>query len=317
MSRPLAIKSKLHVRNRNREPYDLSALTALTPELKPYIIANKYGEASVNFSHPQAIKLLNTSILKHYYGVHYWTFSDDNLCPPIPGRADYIHHIADLLAASNFGVLPEGKQVTCFDLGVGASCIYPILGVVDYDWNFIASDISPASIASSQAIVDANKCLKGKVDCRLQKRAQDYFYGVLNREESVDMVICNPPFHSSVEEAEKGNRRKVKHLTGKSAEEVLLNFAGIHNELVCDGGERQFIHNMMKESAKFSKNSFWFSTLVSKKSHLKGIYKRLETMSVTRVETIPMGTGNKSSRMLAWTFLTELEQLAWRASRWQ
>ena len=28
-------------------------------------------------------------------------FPNENLCPPIPGRADYIHHIADLLSINN------------------------------------------------------------------------------------------------------------------------------------------------------------------------------------------------------------------------
>ena len=90
-------KSRLHFRNKNRDKYDLGALITSNPELKNYIIPNKFGVKSVDFSNPLAVKILNKALLNHYYGIKNWEFPDENLCPPIPGRADYIHHIADLL----------------------------------------------------------------------------------------------------------------------------------------------------------------------------------------------------------------------------
>ncbi len=74
---------------------------------------------------------------------------------------------------------------------------------------------------------------------------------------------------------------------------------------------------MIRESEKFSKNCYWFSTLVSKQSNLKGIYKSLEKYEAIRIKTIPMGTGNKSSRIVAWTFLSKEEQKEWRETRWK
>ena len=310
------VKSRLHSRNKNREKYDLMALTTSNPELKNYIIPNKSGEDSVDFSNPVAVRLLNKALLNHYYGIKYWEFPNENLCPPIPGRADYIHHIADLLAESNFGRIPTGNKITCLDVGTGASCIYPIIGVTEYGWKFIGSDIDPKSIASAQHIVNANASLKDKIECRLQKNPKDVFYGILDKEEKIDLMMCNPPFHASVEDAQEGTRRKIKNLSGKKVKTPELNFAGISHELICDGGESKFIQNMIGESKKFSKNCFWFSTLVSKQSNLKGIYTLLETIEAHKIRTIPMGTGNKSSRIVAWTFLSRLEQKAWRETRW-
>ena len=43
--------------------------------------------------------MLNRAILMHHYGVKSWDIPAGYLCPPIPGRADYIHSVADLLAA--------------------------------------------------------------------------------------------------------------------------------------------------------------------------------------------------------------------------
>ncbi|MET2985489.1 23S rRNA (adenine(1618)-N(6))-methyltransferase RlmF [Aureibaculum conchae] len=309
-------KSNLHPRNKNRERYDLKVLVNSNPELAAFVKPNKYGDDSIDFSNPKAIKILNRALLHHYYDIKNWNFPDENLCPPIPGRADYIHHMADLLCEHNFGKIPTGNKITCLDIGIGASCIYPILGATEYGWNFIGSDIDSKSIASSQQIIDANLSLKGKVSFRLQENPKDVFYGILTREDKIDISICNPPFHASIEDARRGTQRKVKNLSGKKVKTPQLNFAGIYNELVCDGGESKFITNMVRESKKFGKNCYWFSTLVSKQSNLNQIYKALDGFNAIEVKTIPMGTGNKSSRIVAWTFLSKLEQKEWKLTRW-
>lgn len=310
-------KVRLHIRNKNREKYDLDALIIAVPELKNHIKPNKYGADSVDFANPVAVKLLNKGLLSHYYGVANWDFPDENLVPPIPGRADYIHYMADLLGQTNFGEIPTGDKITVLDIGVGANCIYPIIGVTEYGWNFIGSDIDPQSIESATKIVASNLSLEGKIECRLQENPTAIFEGIINADEKIDFTICNPPFHSSTEEAEKGSRRKVKNLSGKKVKRPELNFAGLSNELVCEGGEHTFIHNMIKESEQFATNCYWFTTLVSKKSNLKGIYKVLNEMEATGIKTIPIGTGNKSSRIIAWPFLSKEEQKEWRETRWK
>ncbi len=310
-------KVRLHPRNKNRERYDLPGLIHITPELRNYITLNTYGTESVDFSNPGAVKLLNTALLHHYYGITYWKFPDENLCPPIPGRADYIHYMADLLAENNFGKIPTGDKITGLDVGVGASCIYPIIGVTEYGWNFIGSDINPKSISSSQQIVNANAPLKGKIECRLQKNKKDIFTGILTNADKIECTVCNPPFHSSVEDAQEGTRRKIMNLSGKKVKKPELNFAGISSELIYEGGEYKFIQNMIRESEKFSKDCFWFSTLVSKQSNLKRIQTLLEHTEANQIKTIPMGTGNKSSRIVAWTFLSKEERKDWRETRWK
>ena len=198
-------KPKLHPRNRNIAPYDLQKLATLVSGLSKNIISNKYGGETINFSNPQAVRQLNTAILKHYYRIDYWMFSPKNLCPPIPGRADYIHYMADLLAESNSGIIPNGPKVKAYDIGTGASCIYPIIGSVEYNWKFIASDIDEKSLSFAKKIVELNPSLKSKVEIRLQEHKHSKFYGVIDKREKVDISICNPPFHSSKENAEKGS----------------------------------------------------------------------------------------------------------------
>ncbi|MCH2229285.1 MAG: 23S rRNA (adenine(1618)-N(6))-methyltransferase RlmF [Crocinitomicaceae bacterium] len=308
-------KMKLHPRNRNREKYNLSALVEVVPELTNYIVPNKAGEDSVDFSNPKAIRLLNQAIFHYYYDVKKWKFPVENLCPPIPGRADYIHYIADTLSESNFGKIPVGRNIKILDIGVGASCIYPLIGTTEYKWSFIASDISQQSIDSSKQIAGKNPSIEDKIEFRLQNSPNNIFKGILRQTEKIEAVICNPPFHPSSKEAEKVTRRKVKNLTGNRVNEIDL--AGIHDELICDGGEYKFIKNMVKESEKISRKCLWFSSLVSKQSNLKAIQKLLQNTRVKRVKIIPMGTGNKSTRIIAWTYLSKEDQKNWRETRWK
>jgi 23S rRNA (adenine1618-N6)-methyltransferase len=309
-------KSKLHPRNRNRERYDFKRLIESLPDLNPFVKPNIYGDDSIDFANPEAVRYLNKAIIKHHYDIGFWDIPENYLCPPIPGRADYIHHIADLLKRNNYGKVPTGSKIKCFDIGVGASCIYPIVGTVEYGWSFVGSDIAPQAIASSKRIVESNPGLIEKVECKLQTNPKDFFYGIIRKDEMIDLSICNPPFHASAEEAKAGSIRKLNNLKLNEKPEPVLNFGGHPNELWCDGGEEKFVRNMIRQSMKFAKSCFWFSCLISKESNLKIVYRTLKEVGATEVETLPTGQGNKTSRIVAWTFLTLEEKNNWRNSRW-
>ncbi|ANW97446.1 23S rRNA methyltransferase [Wenyingzhuangia fucanilytica] len=300
------IKNKIHSRNKNKDRYDLKALSKINPQLTNYIKPNIKGEDTIDFTNPTAIKTLNQSLLQYYYGIKNWNFSDDYICPSIPNKADYIHHIADVLTESNFGSLPLGKNITCYDIGMGATCIYPIIGVTEYHWNFIGSEIDETSLLSAQAIVNANDSLKDKIACRLQGTLKDFFYGIIEKDEKVDISICHPPLYSSLEEAQKGVQKK----------NAPYSLSEIGSEIIYDGGETAFLQKLVKESKKFSQNCFWFSALVSKQSNQRGMIDFLKELGATQTKTIPMGIGNKSSQIIAWTFLSKAEQIDWKKLRW-
>ncbi len=310
-------KPRLHPRNKNRERYDLNQLQTACPALSEFVKKNIHGDETIDFANPDAVKALNQAILKHHYGIDYWDIPAGYLCPPIPGRADYIHHIADLLSRSNYGKIPVGANFRCLDVGVGANCIYPIIGVVEYGWSFIGSDIDDVALESAKAIVAANPDLSGQVECRLQPNRKDQFYGVITRGEFVDLTICNPPFHASAEDAQAGTLRKLSNLNLKKENTPVLNFGGQNTELWCEGGEGRFVGNMIRQSKKFGDTCFWFSSLISKQSTLSSVYKALDAAGAVEVVTLPMGQGNKSSRVVAWTFLTKEAQIEWKKLRWK
>lgn len=310
------VKSELHPRSQHRERYNFDALIKSSPELAPFVAPNKYGDNSVDFFNPKAVLALNKALLKHHYGVEFWEIPEHYLCPPIPGRADYIHNIADLLKGDRKEI-PKGNNIKGLDIGVGASCIYPIIGNHEYGWSFIGSDTNETAIISAKQIEQRNSNLKSNVEIRRQEQANNFFHGILKPEEKVDFTMCNPPFHASARDAEKASLKKLKNLKGKRPSKALLNFGGQNNELWTKGGEARFVKDMIYESKHFGKQCFWFTSLISKEVTLKPTYKILQKVNATDVKTIEMGQGQKVSRFIAWTFLTEQEQKDWVNERWK
>jgi 23S rRNA (adenine1618-N6)-methyltransferase len=291
-------------------------LIASTPDLANFAAKNIYGDESIDFANPEAVKTLNRALLKHFYAIENWDIPPNYLCPPIPGRADYIHYIADLLAEKNGGKIPISDSIKCLDIGIGANCIYPIIGSREYGWSFVGTDIDPVSIESAKNIVAANSGLRDFIECRLQPDSRSIFNSILKEGERFDVSICNPPFHSSAADVIAASAKKVSNLKQKRVKTPTLNFGGKNNELWCDGGEEKFIETMIHESQMFWDSCFWFTTLVSKDWHLQRIYKALDHAEAFAVKTIPMGQGNKISRIVAWTFFDETQQKAWREMRW-
>ncbi|MBU0925011.1 23S rRNA (adenine(1618)-N(6))-methyltransferase RlmF, partial [bacterium] len=229
-------KKTLHPRNFHNDRYDFKPLIESENSLKEFVRPNKYDDLSIDFANPNAVIALNKALLSHFYGVKNWSIPEGYLCPPIPGRADYIHHIADLLASSNGGRIPKGNNIKGLDIGVGANCIYPIIGVSVYAWQFVGSEIDDTSIQSLENIINSNESLKNNIKVKVQENPKNIFKGIISSEDKYHFTLCNPPFHKSLNEALLGNKRKVQNLTKQTTAKSALNFGGKNNELWCEGG---------------------------------------------------------------------------------
>jgi 23S rRNA (adenine1618-N6)-methyltransferase len=295
-------KLNLHPRNPHRFRYDFAKLIEVSPELGAFVSLNEFQDFSIDFKDAEAVKALNRSLLKQFYGISHWDIPNGYLCPPVPGRADYIHYMADLLASANQGTIPRGKAVKVLDIGTGANCIYPLIGHQEYGWSFVGSETDHLAIRSATNIVDANGLSKA-IEIRRQRSPVNIFEGIIHSGEVFNLSICNPPFHSSAAEAKEGSRRKWKNLGHKKEADTMLNFGGQSHELWCEGGEEGFILKMIRESLIFSKNFRWFSSLISKKTTLPIAFHALEKVQAAEIKTIEMSQGQKTSRVLAWRFI--------------
>jgi 23S rRNA (adenine1618-N6)-methyltransferase len=311
-----SIKTALHPRNSHRGRYDFPSLIASQPALEKFVSENQYGDLSIDFADPKAVIELNRALLKHFYKISDWNIPEGYLCPPIPGRADYLHYVADLLAKSNGEKLQNGEDIKILDIGTGANCIYPMLGNSIYGWSFIGSEIDEIALDAAQENLYANPQYRGKVTLRLQENPKEILAGIIKSEDVFDAVICNPPFHESQAAAEAASTRKVKNLKGKVGKKLTLNFGGKSNELWCEGGELAFIQKMIRESITFKYNCFWFTSIVSKEEHMKELILALKKARVVDRKIYDMTLGNKKSRFIAWTFLNPEQQENWRVRRW-
>lgn len=307
--------SSLHPRNKHRLGYDFNLLVETCPELAEFVFINQFNTQTIDFTNAEAVKILNKSLLLCYYNITFWDIPKNYLCPPIPGRADYIHTIADLLSLSNASIIPNGKGIQVLDVGVGANCVYPLIGNKEYGWHFIGSESDAFSLKVAAQIIEANK-LQKTIELRAQKNTSHIFEGIIHPTEYIDITMCNPPFHSSALEAQGGSEKKWKNLGYKKTVKPVLNFGGQTNELWCKGGEKRFINTMIEESKNFSSNCLWFTTLVSKSEHLPVIYNSLKKVGALDVKTIQMKQGNKISRIVAWTFLNSTQHIEWSLKRW-
>ena len=305
---------RLHPRNLHRGRYDFKQLVAAHPKLAAYVSCNTHGDESVDFADPAAVRALNRALLFDSYGVADWDIPANYLCPPIPGRADYLHYLADLLAENNGGIVPLGATVRVLDIGTGANCIYPLIGHQSYGWQFVGSDIDKCALANAQGIINTNSGLEQAIELRLQTSTQAFYKGIVRKDELFDITLCNPPFHGSMAEANVGTQRKWKNLGKDSGKKPVLNFGGQGRELWCPGGEEAFVCSMIAESVQFGDNCLWFTSLISKSASLPGIYRALNNAAVQNYKTIEMAQGQKKSRFIAWTFLDEQQRITWHQS---
>lgn len=307
-----------HPRNRHQGHYDFAALTARNPALKPHLMRNPSGEQSIDFADAAAVKELNRALLQTQYGLNTWDIPAGYLCPPVPGRADVIHAVADLLSTSHDGQLPPGQQLCGLDIGCGANLIYPLIGQAAYQWRFVACDIDRTALDNAQRILHANPEFAPAITLRQQTDPTRAFSGIIHSDERFDFTLCNPPFHPDQGSAQAANQQKWQQLGKRSQrKDPGFNFAGQANELACPGGEAGFLQRLIADSQSFATQVFWFTTLVSKAANLPALRQQLEQQGVADLRVIDMAQGNKHSRLLAWTYLNKKQRRAWRRARWQ
>ncbi len=284
----------MHPKNIHNKSYNYESLISGHTELNQYVSKNIYGNKSINFGDNNAVYHLNKAILKYHYKLKDWNIPKGYLCPPIPGRADYIHYIADLIQTSKTNDTIKG-----LDIGVGANCIYPILASQIYQWDMVGVDNNKKAVEAAHLNVMATENLIKHIEIRHQINNGNIFDGIIKKNEYFHFSLCNPPFHSSEHNATKESLRKLKNLQQNNLS--MLNFGGQANELWCNGGEALFIKRMIKQSTNYKTQVEWFTTLVSKKENLVKISKQLNKLKAT-YKIVEMTQGNKQSRFVAWKF---------------
>ncbi len=294
------IFTNMHTKNPYKSRYDLRSLGKSNPELKEFIVLNPLGEMTIDFSLSNAVYELNKAILISDFGLESYNLPKGYLIPPVPGRLDYLLYLNEFLS-KKFKVDIK-NSMTGLDIGVGANAIYCILGAQYFNWKMVGSESESDALEIASENIKSTKKLKNNVEIRHQENKGFLLKNIIQENEHFDFTVCNPPFHSSKEKAEKASIRKRRNLEGENFQnDFSSNFEGQASELWCNGGEALFIKRLIKESVLFKNQVKVFSSLVSKSENIPAIEKQLKKVKA-EYEIIQMEQGNKKSRIIFWWY---------------
>jgi len=202
----------MHLDNPHRNPYNFETLIQTNQELEAFVFTNEHEIQTIDFANPKGVFQLNKALLLHHYKLDHYELPIGHLCPAVPGRADYLCHVKTLLDERITGS-SDTASYKVLDIGVGANCIYPIIGAQLFNWNMVGVDINSDAVASAKEIVAATKGLESNIDIRHQTNNANIFTGIIKKDEYFNVTVCNPPFHTSEIEATKGTMRKLANIS--------------------------------------------------------------------------------------------------------
>jgi 23S rRNA (adenine1618-N6)-methyltransferase len=285
---------------------DFAALAATHPRLLPYLVETKDGRRTIDFASWDATVELNRALLDTFYGVKHWDVPRGHLCPPAANRANYVHWIEDLLELSrpaSASASAAGPAVVGLDVGVGASCVYPLIGASLNGWRFVGIDVTDVAVASARANAEANVAIRHLIEIRdartfsLRRRdsARDgsVILPAIEEDERFAFCMCNPPFFDldrSASERRRPNRAS--------------DFGGSDAETACPGGERAFTARIFEDSLLLRDRVHWYTTMCGKKETVKHLRRALASREarVAAVRTTVFRQGKTARWGVAWSF---------------
>ncbi|EGU82174.1 hypothetical protein FOXB_07305 [Fusarium oxysporum f. sp. conglutinans Fo5176] len=243
------------------------------------------------FNDPECVMQLTKSLLKLDFGLKL-ELPDDRLCPPVLNRHNYLMWLKGLLDSTSYE--KQDRKIVGLDIGTGASCIYPLMGCTERDWDFIATDIDPKSLEYARK----NVALNG-LDSRIkvvERKPTDVLISLddLNVN-SISFTMSNPPFYKSEEELLESAKQKSRP--------PFTACTGAKVEMVTDGGEVEFVDRMLKESLALQERVQWYTSMFGFLTSLIEFVDKLRDHKIDNYAVTEFIQGSKTRRWaVAWSF---------------
>jgi 23S rRNA A1618 N6-methylase RlmF len=309
----------MHDRNiYKNNPPNFAELAQLYPSFSKHVVI-KNGQPSLDWNNPESLCELTKALLHKDFGVTI-ELPLDQLCPTVTSRVNYILWLEDLLDLPSTSLRPAKRlktgttdtslstqpQIRGIDIGTGASCVYPLLGVSMNGWKFVATDIDETSVSWAQK----NVAMNGWEDFVQVKHVSSdsillsLFPDVLpsgqeeegdlskkstpeNFSKEFDFCMCNPPFFESLEQKIENPHTQCNATQG---------------ELVTEGGEVAFVIKMAEESLLLRDRITWYTSLLGRKVSVKKILKFLHENGIKNTRTTTFYQGHTTRWAIAWSF---------------
>lgn len=138
----MSFNQLMHPRNIYRVKPNYLQLGEKYSSFKELLTFYKNGKAKLNFTDPQALRLLTITLLDNDFSLKV-DLPIDRLIPAVPQRLNYVLWVEDLLSLLD---LNPNENVNGIDIGTGACCIFPLLGcTTNKSWTFIATEADEVS----------------------------------------------------------------------------------------------------------------------------------------------------------------------------
>uniref|UniRef100_A0A2M4CSP7 U6 small nuclear RNA (adenine-(43)-N(6))-methyltransferase n=1 Tax=Anopheles darlingi TaxID=43151 RepID=A0A2M4CSP7_ANODA len=291
----MSVNKFMHPRNRYREKPDYQELVKQFPELAKVAIVDLNGKVKLDYKNKEAVQLLTKCLLLKDFGLTL-ELPPNKLVPTLPLRLNYIHWLEDIGTASAW--METRKDVHGIDIGCGASCIYPLLAVVQskHRWNMLAIEKNELSLISARANVTGNRLNDYITVVPQAAEGSTLLLDVLKNfpDTKFDFCMCNPPFYDSAANQEVNNR------TGKRKEPTNAT-SGSGEELCTLGGEVQFVGQLIRESLELKDRISVYTTMIGHKQSYEAILRHLKRSNIHNVTMNRLCQGNTTRWSVAWS----------------
>jgi len=273
----MSLNAFLHPRNPYRTRPDFKALATKYPEFRKVVTTTLEGKVKVDFTDREAVRVLTETLLANDFDLVV-RIPKGCLVPTLPLRMNYLLWIEDLINA-NASSAAFGPEIAGLDVGVGASCVYPLLAAKRFGWRMYGTDIDSENLSSARQNVERNAAVSSKIELQDASGGSDgpLLAPVLQNEEvQCRFTMCNPPFHQEDEDESDD--------FGDSSREEPLNPdpPGKGAETKTRGGEVAMVARMIAESREITRrsaraaDSVIFTSMLGHKSSVKRVRAVLE-----------------------------------------
>ena len=252
---------------------------------------------TLDWQDPEQLRTLTRALLRQHFNLRVG-LPPDRLTPAVPVRYKYIQWIQRLLDTTSGSFTTEhdtNRQISGLDVGVGASCIYPLLGCATHPtWRFYGTDIDAKAISTATANVSKNK-LDPRIRLLFTTPDSPLFPLDTLGAESLDFTMCNPPFYASADE------RTASAAAKKRAPRAACTAADI--EAITEGGEVAFALRMVEESRQLRDRVQWYTIQLGKDESVAAVVDELREAGCSNWAVGNLKPGHVTvRRALAWSW---------------
>lgn len=158
----------------------------------------------------------------------------------------------------------------------------------------LGTDIDSQNFSYANKNISANN-LESRIRTRLNTAEDALISPEVFNLETLDFVMCNPPFYSSAEDLAISS-------AGKSGPPSAV-CTGAEVEMICPGGDAGFVLRMVEESRELKDTVRWYTSMLGKLSSVHQVIDRLKEIGINNWAVTLLRAGNKTRRWaVGWSY---------------